>query len=42
MNDIRINTKAVEAALRLLKSVMQEWQQNRDGIREALNGVMDN
>ena len=40
-NEIRINTKAAESALRLLESVMQEWEQNREGIREALCGVMD-
>lgn len=27
-NEIRINTKAAESALRLLESVMQEWEQD--------------
>ncbi|MDE7434982.1 MAG: hypothetical protein K2N01_04045 [Lachnospiraceae bacterium] len=39
--EIRINMKAAEEALRQLDSVMQEWQQEQAGVREALQGVMD-
>lgn len=40
-DEIQINIKAAEEALRQLDGVMQEWQQEQAGIREALHGVMD-
>lgn len=40
-DEIRLDIRAAELALRLLERTVQDWQQDQAGIKEAMHGVTE-